>query len=221
MRYPSVMLSVSEFAARRGVSQRRVRALIESGKLEARKVGNRWVIEDAALRSKRPAVRPMSSKNAWALAVELKGAEIASAGELSSTEERRIRAKVDRLKNADDPVALLSAWLANRADRHVFSADQDVVNELRADQRLIASGISDERAGLSSFSEFEGYIGIEDMDDVVFDYLLVPGSRQNVVLHVVDHRPLEIGPAVLAVDLAERLSPRESARANALLREAL
>ncbi|MEY9951248.1 hypothetical protein [Leifsonia sp. EB34] len=215
------MMAVSEFAMHRGITPRRVRALIESGKLAAQKVGNRWVLDEALLRPARPAVRPMSRRMAWALADELDGPGMHASRHLASTEVSRIRGKVERLKESDDPVALLSAWLADRADHRVFNADPGVVNELRADHRVIVSGISDERSGLSSFSEVEGYIGVDDLDDVVFDYLLVPGSRKNVVLHVVDRRPTKIGNALLAVDLADRSTPRELTRARALLQESL
>lgn len=43
------LLSVTEAATRLGVSSRRVRALIDAGRLPAQKIGRTWVIREADL----------------------------------------------------------------------------------------------------------------------------------------------------------------------------
>ncbi len=63
----------SEDAARRlGLSSRRVRALARAGRLEAHKVGARWLVELAAAREPRPG-RPVSSGTAWAMLAAVSG----------------------------------------------------------------------------------------------------------------------------------------------------
>jgi hypothetical protein len=57
-----------------GVSAQRVRALARAGKLEARKVGSRWVVEPALGKREPRSGRPMSPAIAWAILAELSGA---------------------------------------------------------------------------------------------------------------------------------------------------
>src|SRR3712207_2990243 len=64
------LLTLPEAADRLGVNQRRVRAMIKSGQLEARKVGGRWLLDPAAVDARQDLVvadgRPLSTQNAWA-----------------------------------------------------------------------------------------------------------------------------------------------------------
>lgn len=57
-----------------GVSTQRVRALARAGRLEAHKVGGRWLVEPASGKKERRSGRPMSSAIAWAILAELSGA---------------------------------------------------------------------------------------------------------------------------------------------------
>ena len=54
-----------------GVSDRRVRALIDSERLAARRAGGRWLIDEAGLGGGVVASRPMSPRMAWAFIVAL------------------------------------------------------------------------------------------------------------------------------------------------------
>src|SRR4051812_43271646 len=73
-RYSCVVeIGVQEAAARLGVSDRRVRALIDSERLAARRAGGRWLIDEAGLSGGVVASRPMSPRMAWAFIVALSG----------------------------------------------------------------------------------------------------------------------------------------------------
>ena len=92
------------------------------------------------------------------------------------------------------------------------------VRSIAADARFVLSGISDPRARLSSNGEFEGYVKGNDLAALTQDFLLVPSSQPNVLLHVVDHAIGSPAPLGLVIaDLADRNSPREDAQVARLL----
>lgn len=232
---------MQDAAARLGVSDRRVRALIQSERLRARRVGNRWLIDEAALRGGSSASRPMSARMAWAFIVALSSvAERGDANEpgsswsdlsqhldLASAEQHRLNERIVRLLGADDPAPLLRSWLPKRAQRHLYSGAPEDVAALLSDHRLVRSGVSHSAAGISIRHELEGYVAACDERDVVDEYLLSEVAPHNVVLHVVaDDGVLslaEIGvdggvmfAAVLA-DLADHRAAREDSRVLELL----
>ncbi|MGV8978479.1 MAG: hypothetical protein ACOH17_10585 [Cellulomonas sp.] len=92
------------------------------------------------------------------------------------------------------------------------------IDKLRADSRLVLSGLSDERSGLSAAAGVEAFVRAEDADAVRRDHLLVDaGSDANVVLHVSPQRPDRPAPVLLlAADLADHDGPRELAQAREL-----
>ena len=57
-----------------GLSAQRVRALAGAGRLKARKVGSRWLVEPVASDREPRAGRPLSSAIAWAILAQLSGA---------------------------------------------------------------------------------------------------------------------------------------------------
>lgn len=57
-----------------GISVQRVRALSGAGRLSARKVGSRWLVEPVSAVREPRAGRPLSSACAWAILAELSGA---------------------------------------------------------------------------------------------------------------------------------------------------
>ncbi|MEO8222779.1 MAG: helix-turn-helix domain-containing protein, partial [Specibacter sp.] len=65
-----MVLGVNDAAKRMGVRPERVLKLIHDGRLEAQKVGSRWVIDESALSSRvwiKSPGRPMSAKSAMVL----------------------------------------------------------------------------------------------------------------------------------------------------------
>jgi excisionase family DNA binding protein len=236
-----VEIGVQEAAARLGVSDRRVRALIDSERLAARRAGGRWLIDEAGLSGGVVASRPMSPRMAWAFIVALSrvaeqdaargsgsgGSELLGRLNLASAERRRVDQRVMRLLAADDPALLLRSWLAKRAARRVYSAAPEDVAALVTDDRVVRSGVSDRAVGISISDEVEGYVALANERDIVDEYLLSQVAPHNVVLHVVPGDSWlsldEIGfggsamfGAVLA-DLADRGAARESSRIVELL----
>src|ERR1700677_4727261 len=65
-RVVSVEIGVKEVAAQLGVTERRVRQLIEAGDLPARRVSGRLLVEEAGIPRSRAVARPMSPRIAWA-----------------------------------------------------------------------------------------------------------------------------------------------------------
>lgn len=71
--------SVSDAAEELGLSERRIRALIEAGRLPAERVGRSWVVSSRGVdklgRDPRPPGRPLSAVNSWAVLALLSGSK--------------------------------------------------------------------------------------------------------------------------------------------------
>ena len=206
-------VSAAEVASVLGVSQRRVRALIDAGRLPARKVAGRWLIDAAALPSPHRS-RPMAAEQAWAI---LDDRPLARSRQAAS----RLRRQRARLADDPAPERLLVSWVASRARRMVFEARNP--DGLLSDERLVASGVSDRRAGIAPGGRVEGYVREADLAAVRRGHLLRPGGpASNVVLHIVDELPsFPVPLLVLAADLAEHNGPRDLARARDLIAQAV
>ena len=203
------LVPVSEAARRLGVNRYRIHQRIADGSLRAEKVGRIWLVDAGDLRPGRPS-RPMSRRMARALAELYDGG---SPG-VSGTEIARLRVKVEALRSGpeEEVPAKLSAWLADRAELAELAVHPQDVAQLRADRRLALSGISDPRAGLSSSTEMEAYVGRDVLGELADDYFLdlaQPPDAPNVVLHVVE-TPLAEPPRLFsAADLFDRRGARE------------
>ncbi|KAA1425040.1 hypothetical protein FE697_003890 [Mumia zhuanghuii] len=210
------LIGVREAAERLAISPRRVQQRIEDGSLPAIRVGSQWAIDPSRLPLAAPRrSRPLSPRMAWAMLDLLAGREPT----VASTERARLRTYAERLQAADDPAALLRAWMVRRADRVEFRVAPADLDDLRDDDRLRRAGTSAEGSFIVS-PTLEAYAVPTDVDGLVDDYFLVPADRQqgNVILHVTTVRPDTSAWPVLATDLAEHLGSRESARANELVR---
>ena len=233
-------ISVAETAKRLDVGVARVHQRIADGSLPAIRIGSQWVIDEASLSSVAESNipgRPLSRRSAWALiAASLEDQH--SIELLAPTERSRAKDRLRRLLAQSSPEAplsedsvhamasLLRSWMRNRAERRLYRASPRDLPDLRDDDRVALSGLSDARSGIASGDLVEGYIGIVDVAVAIDDYLLSPvGADQdaNVILHVVfsdTHDSIDdIAPLQLAADLAEHRRPREEARAAELLRE--
>ena len=113
-------------------------------------------------------------------------------------------------------------WLGGRADRRLYRAAGPDVDELRDDDRVIASGLSHPSSGMQDPRVIEGYIAADDLESLVSDHWLDrPGvdAPPNVFLHVAVGRPEFVSPLMIAADLFEHEGPRERARAIQLVTE--
>lgn len=211
------MLSVKEYAARQDISVARVHQLIREGKVNAEKIGSSWGIDESALRRQPPLSRPLSPANSWAFIYLLSGIE-------PEKMEAKARWLLDRkcaaLAENPEPAPLLASWLWKRAPVLALHANPADLGDLRSDKRVLLSGISDDRAGLSSEHEVEGYVDPELADQLKSEYLLVGAKIPNVWLHIARVHADADGRAPLGLvlaDLADHAGPRESQRVEELL----
>lgn len=221
-----MFLSPAEAAIRLKISERRVRALLEDGRIPAERVSGRWVIAESDVSKYQPgglAGRPLSEKSAWQLALQawVDASRRAPAPELSAVEKYRANQRLARLKDAPDPLALIRSWLVNRAEKVEFSSSPSDLGQMRDDQRIRLSGVSHPDSGLLANSELEAYVCRKDFDSLIRDWFLVKaaaGQRPNVVLHVADEIPEKLPPLLVAADLAERAGVREQNAARDIIR---
>ncbi len=257
------LVSVAEAAGRLGVRAQRVHQRIGDGSLAAHRIGSQWVIDEIDLLPLRDAAhspgRPLSERSALALLLvaepdPLRRREVMDAsltgqphGGPCLTPGDRARARrrlVDLVRPGSGPeesalrerTTALRRALARRATRHPYRVSPRDLDDLRADRRLHASGISAPESGLASGDVVEAYVERGLLDHVVERCLLdpAPAARADVVLHASSAVPLAIlaqrsdaggdahhvcGPRalLLAADLAEHRDPRSEARAVDLL----
>jgi excisionase family DNA binding protein len=124
------MLSVRAVSERLGVSERRVRAMIASGRLPATRVGRSWIIDAASLarvEGARPGGRPLGSSAAWRELLDDDAVPPFDAGVLRSRYRRRaeiLRCDSPTVDEAvADEVVALGGWSA--ACRHDRLIDED------------------------------------------------------------------------------------------------
>jgi hypothetical protein len=210
-----MQLSVSEYAQARGISRQRVLALISSGQIKAKRIGRSWAIDQAQI-NQRPAIsRPLSPKMAHLLIGAMSSEEL----ELDAQERYFLDRYIERVRSESSPASLLRSWLRSRQLRVVdVAANPADIAEISSDVRVVASGISDERAGISSAREFEGYVAASALDGFLRDNLLLDSDAPNIRLHVVEHLPAAPIPLGFVIaDLIDWNRPREDGRARELM----
>lgn len=211
----SMQLSVSEYAEARGISRQRALALISSGQIKAKRIGHSWAIDQLEV-SRRPAIsRPLSPRLARLLIAAMSSERV----DLDAQERYFLDRYLKRLRSEPAPLGLLHSWLRARQVRIIdVAANPADLAEVASDHRVIASGISDARAGLSSAREFEGYVAAAAREGFMRDNLLLESDAPNVRLHVVDQLPASPLPLGFVIaDLIDWNRPREDGRALELL----
>ena len=210
-------ISTSEAAIAAGVTEQRVRAMIASGALEARRVGGRWVIESRDIDASRRNGRPMTTRNAWCLLALASGDEVEG---VRAEERYRLRKRLARLRDVEDKALVVRSWLARRADRSEYEASDAAAVE--RDERAMRSGLSDARSGLTRSNEAEVYVLANHARAFERDHALfrVQRGMGNIVVHVVaDDLASMMRPSALltAADLSERSDERSLSRAALII----
>lgn len=205
-------LGVSQAAARLGLSEQRVRALLSSGGLAGAKVAGRWFVDPISVerwqprRNKRG--RPLSPPNAWALLFALSGRHLEW---LAPWDRSRLAAKLRGNWRQWAPRA------QNRARIMRFRAHPGQLTRLQKNPQIVLSGVSAAREygiDIVPRDELEGYVKEKSLRGLIQKYKLSPSARPNVVLHVVEGQwPFDkdevFAPiAVVALDLCESEDPR-------------
>lgn len=157
-------LTTREAAARLDVSQARVRALINSGGLTARRVGTLWLIDSVSVEHQRGLTtagansRAMSPRVAWAAADLADGG---TAAWLSATERSRLRRRLSSTTDVD----VVRRWMSRCASSiHRYKVGPKDLTALLTDSRVVRTGISaveSYRLGLGTGGDADAYVSSE------------------------------------------------------------
>lgn len=228
-------LTTREAATRLGVSQARVRALINSGGLTARRVGTLWLIDAASVEHQRGLTtaransRAMSPRIAWAAADLADGG---TAAWLSATERSRLRRRLSSTTEVD----VVRRWMIRRATSiHHYKVGPQDLTALLGDSRVVRTGISaveSYRLGLGTGGDADVYVRSENLVQLVRGYVLLPSSRGNLTVRVDDgdlHPPaarmidshLVVPRLIAGADLADDTDARTRSAGRRLLAQVL
>lgn len=205
-------LSTAEAAEVLGCTAHQIASLVRSGEIRAlRSAGDAFLIEATSLKRYKQISggkgRPLSSKMAYALLWSLSDLEI---DWLDYAQMRRLHLKLARY-SANDLV-----WQSRKkALRKTYRASLSFLPNIQS--ALIASGASAiETYGFDLTSKdgsAEGYLLAKDEENLVARNFLVEDPNGNVVLHIAEWLPSDLGrcmpEAVVAADLASSLDTRE------------
>lgn len=212
-------ISVADAARKMGVSESRIRKLLQEQDLSGRKIGPMWIVDESSLKRRSAISRPLSPRMSWALIQAGSEHRLDSQLQIQPSEKYRLKKMVHKLLAEPDQVLLLQSWLKNRARRVELSCVVQDIPDLAADPRIVKSGISDSRAGMSAGSEVEFYINKKHWPALKAEFLLVKSSRPNVFAHLVEHQIPDPPPLLLvAADLADHNNAREDGQAQQLIK---
>lgn len=211
-------IPVSEAADILGVHPSRVRAMVNSGQLNAEKLAGRWFINRSSLERRSsidsPDGRPFSPVNAWALLCLADGKQ---AGWIDKSAQSRLRGHLKRRSWEE-----LVPRLRSRARSIRLRAHPSALNRLAQEPGVISAGVSAASwygIDIQPSDEMEAYIYESRADELTHRYRMEPSERPNVVLRVVpDDVPADwqecVGGVVAAIDLVESQDPRSRRAGN-------
>jgi len=206
-------MALSDYAKRRGISVQRARALAAHGRINARKVGSQWLVDDSELaKPSRRAGRPPSQLTVWIGANSLLAARNNEVHRRS--QPRGLAALIAHLAESSDPeiqLSTIATWAANRGELHQVRAADPA--DLANDPRVARSGLAWPRSPIQSVDNIDLYVRAHDWPGLATDHALVtvPATRANTRIRVVpDDTPLvRDAPDLIAVaDLADVGTPR-------------
>jgi len=199
-------ISVADAAQALDVSSERVRQLIRLGRLDARQLAGRWLVDSSSVdriaHEQRPAGRPWAAARAWGLMALAAGRNVSW---LPSPEIRRLVEVLARQSVED-----LAFQLRQRADRRRWYVHPGILDDLLAEDGVVVGGA---RASgkLRDSGPIDAYIAADVLDRLVNRYEPDEYADQpNVIARVVrspwpfapgEH---EAWPEVAAIDLLER-----------------
>jgi len=212
-------LTVSGVAARLGVNQARVRAMIASGQLEARKVGGRWLLDQAAVDARLDltvaAGRPLSTRSAWAVLWLATKPQPEPGSWDSYLKDRLVRWRA-RQRLGRGPVAEMLVGLAprlrTRGRLHRARAHPSDVPRILDEPDVVWTGVSAAAAyaaDIVALGVAEAYLPAARLPGLQQTYLLEPSSNPNVLIRAIDHIwPFPPGcrlapPSAVALDLLD------------------
>lgn len=183
-------LTTGETAARLGVNTSRVRALIATGGLAARRVGQQWLVDADSVTAQHSLIvghatgRSMSQRIAWATAALADGR---NPDWITASERSRIHRRLRTIAGPD----VVRRWLSSRADEvRTYRVGADDLVDVLATADVLATGVSATTAyglGLTVTGQGDAYVTRELHDRLMRDHFLIETDHGNLTLRVVDH----------------------------------
>jgi excisionase family DNA binding protein len=207
-------MSVAEFAQIKGLSRGRILHLIQSGDIEARKIGGRWLIDESQLTFAPKVSRALSPKMQRALLQRLANSPISDP--LHGSERLRLEKKISELKEHHDPALLLRSWVKVDEEVIKLSASAKDLLKLQSAQEMVPAGSSDPASKIFDQNSFEAYVERKNLQEILKLYLLVKSESPNVILRVID-QPIDLN--LLPVKLILNLSHKYGARERKIVKE--
>jgi len=213
-------ISVAAAAKALDVSHERVRQLIRDGRLDARQVSSRWLLDpdsvERLVHEPRHAGRPWAASRAWGLLALAAGREVAW---LSPAEIRRLR-EVLAHRQVED----VAFQLRRRADRRLWYLHPGMIDDFLGEDGVVVSGAraSDK---LRDSGPIDVYLAGDVVERLVDRYVPDEKAAQpNLIVRIVRgpwpfaHGERKAWAEVAAVDLLERGDDERARRvANELL----
>lgn len=215
--------TVAETAARTGLSERRIRALCESGDVRSERAGARTLlIDDSSMRrwsrlyGSSPG-RPLGAGSAWALLCLLSGEDAEWAGEAT-------RASATRAMRLVDSPVVLSRMVRRRAAYTVVNLPAWFDRHLPASTTPTGLWRPEKPVLHSEGAQVDAYISAHDFDTVARTLPTATGRGGSAVLRVTDGEILgNVGhrapKACRALDMYESEEPRASDAGRRMLSE--
>ncbi|HEX7277118.1 MAG TPA: helix-turn-helix domain-containing protein [Acidimicrobiales bacterium] len=188
------------------ISLERVRQLIRDGRLDARQVSGRWLVDpdsvDRLANEQRGAGRPWAAARAWGLLALAADRDVSW---LAPAEIRRLQYVL-----ADRSVAEMASQLRRRADRRSWYVHPGMIENFLAEDGVVAGGA---RASgqLRDSGPIDVYIAGDVLDRLVDRYVPDQSAAEpNLIARIVRgpwpfaHGERLAWPEVAAVDLLER-----------------
>jgi excisionase family DNA binding protein len=207
------LLPVADAAVRLGVTAGRVRQLVASGELGARRFGRILLVDVESIERREQLGtaegRRYSPQRAWGLLFLLDGLDAPWLDRVSRSKLRNLIARHD--------LASLRPRLVTRARCRRFRAHPSELGAIRHEPGLMRTGVSaayEVGAQLIPGEEFDAYLTADHLDALVDRYKLRDSPEPNVTLRVLPTltpgwptRPVAPASAV-AIDLADDTEPR-------------
>jgi hypothetical protein len=204
-----------------------VQRLVETGELTSTgRVGRSLLVDSNSVNRLRAngaqRGRPWNQRTVW-VAIDLLSGKTSQ--ELTSSQRWHVRNRLRQMTTAD-----LVRLGRRRASVHRYRVSESFLANLR--NELVVTGASALDANVGLASEFrlagrgkagvDGYVAKDQLGRIVAAYLMVEDESGNVVLRVVDDRSRvgdggSAATAVIALDLAESLDPRERSAGRRVL----
>lgn len=158
-------MNVREASLALSMSDRRVRALIQRGKLKAHKVGRVWQVEDLELH--RATRRPLSDHSRLILSWALHNRSLTG---LTGQDRLRTAKRIAELRASDNPAALLIDWWGGKASGPLNFGTNLVEHSLAGSSAYVREALHRQQ---------EEYLRKPaDLADVVSSERLIPGLTQ-------------------------------------------